>query len=239
MAHTAGVSQIANQNMPKVTKCTAMSEDVTYPVRTTVNVAQSFGGRCEMVSVVDVGQWFYDNVNPNMGRLRNQKLTYLAQAWHLAWTGQVLFEEEFRGYTDGPVSEMLRFEQGAASEDAGINLPSADPEKLTAPQIAILASIIEFYGALSTEGVKQLSHDSAWDISRKGLAPDEKGREIIKKIDIYRHYSPLATDLSRSPTMPLELVETCASFESVEAIRQSSQLQGRRWTSLERMLASA
>lgn len=192
-----------------------------------------------MVSVIDVGQWFYDNVNPNMGRLRNQKLTYFAQAWHLAWTGQVLFEEEFRGYTNGPVSEALWSEQRCASEISGVEIPSADPQKLTAPQVAILASIVEFYAALSVEEIKQLSHDSAWNISREGLASEEKGREVIKKIDIYRHYSPLATDQARSPRMPVELAEICTSFESEEAISQASHRQGRRWASLERMLASA
>lgn len=192
-----------------------------------------------MVSVVDVGQWFYNNLNPRMGRLRNQKLTYLAQAWHLAWTGQPLFEEEFRGYTDGPVSEMLRYAQGADSAATGVTLPNAAPEKLTATQTAILGSVVEFYGNLTLETVKQLSHDSAWIISREGLEPDEKGREIIEKIDIYRHYSPLATDASRSPIMPIEVADACAAFDSADAIRQSSQIQGRRWASLERMLASA
>src|SRR5690606_18126590 len=48
------------------------------------------------------------NVKPWTDAMSLQKLLYYAQAWHLAVTGEPLFDEQFKAYKDGPVVPQVR-----------------------------------------------------------------------------------------------------------------------------------
>ena len=69
-----------------------------------------------MATIFDVANYFrwrvdYD-AGDNITALKLQKLCYYAQAWHLAFTGEPLFEEEFQAYDHGPLNyELWKFYQ--------------------------------------------------------------------------------------------------------------------------------
>src|SRR5690606_28223588 len=68
------------------------------------------GGK-PMVTIFDVVNYFLRKVDKTSGSsmtpLKLQKLVYYAQAWHLAFYGTKLFNEEFQAWVHGPVNYEL------------------------------------------------------------------------------------------------------------------------------------
>lgn len=55
-----------------------------------------------MACVFDVAKYILCQCG-KMSTWKLQKLCYYAQAWHLAWTGNPIFAEDFQAWSNGPV----------------------------------------------------------------------------------------------------------------------------------------
>lgn len=55
-----------------------------------------------MATVFDVTKYILHKCG-EMSVWKLQKLCYYSQAWHLAWTGNPIFEEDFEAWANGPV----------------------------------------------------------------------------------------------------------------------------------------
>ena len=53
-----------------------------------------------MAEIFDVGQYITERI-PNVDKLKLHKLCFFSQGWHLAWTGQPLFQAEFQAWQHG------------------------------------------------------------------------------------------------------------------------------------------
>lgn len=107
------------------------------------------------------------------------KLMYFAQKMSLAFTGETIIEEDFEGWVHGPVLRGLRgyFDYYNPYNERENDLTEVDKY--------IIENVIYQYGQYAPWRLRDLSHDEpAWKKSRKGLGPNEHGKEVIKVEDI-------------------------------------------------------
>jgi uncharacterized phage-associated protein len=120
--------------------------------------------------------------------LKLQKLVYYAQAWHLAFYDDPLFDERLEAWVHGPVCPPL---YGRFKEFGWNPIPTpVDPPKLAVNVVGHLENVIEVYGGMSAWDLERLSHtEQPWLVARGNLPPDAScSREISRDVmrDFFR-----------------------------------------------------
>lgn len=136
-----------------------------------------------------------------MDAIKLQKLVYYVQAWHLAWTGSPLFDDELQAWKYGSVEPVLfRHHQGLLTVFPE-TIPG-DPSAVGDFGEVVTDSVLEFYGTRGSSELQRLNHSEIpWKLARKNLKPHEKGSEPIGH-DIMRDFYANKTD---GPARPVEL----------------------------------
>ncbi len=94
---------------------------------------------------------------PALGTLKQHKLCYYAQGWHLAWTGEPLFRERIEAWENGPVVADLWHDEAKAR-------PVPVPESLDEKALMAIDFVVSRYGRLSGRELVQLTHAEApWE----------------------------------------------------------------------------
>lgn len=124
-----------------------------------------------------------------LSHLKLQKLVYYSQAYHLAYFGQPLIEDEFEAWVHGPVSRKifnslkdfsLLYDDLVYIQSKGEVSPDKKIAELTEDQIDLIDSIIEEFGTLSGQQLENLSHSEfPWIEARAGYGPAEKCSKVI------------------------------------------------------------
>lgn len=123
--------------------------------------------------------------------LKLQKLVYYAQAWHLALKDKPLFEDEIQAWAHGPVVPSLygRFKK-FRWETIAIQPPAPDFTKAVRGH---LIEVFSVYGNYSAWDLERMTHqEMPWQKARKGLAPDDEGKQPISHKDMHDFYLKLA-----------------------------------------------
>ncbi|MDK6863186.1 MULTISPECIES: Panacea domain-containing protein [Nosocomiicoccus] len=111
--------------------------------------------------------------------LKLQKLLYFAQRESLAYTGDVLFDNEFEGWEHGPVLKDIRY---YFDENYSI---SNQESTLTETEKFIIDSVVHKYAKYDAWYLRNLSHEEySWIKSREGLKPHESGNKVLAVSDI-------------------------------------------------------
>lgn len=151
------------------------------------------------VSINEVADWFIwrsHEVGDPITNLKLQKLVYYAQAWHLALTGEKLFDDEFQAWVHGPVNSSLyqRFKAyrwHPLAEDI-------NPPALPAEVVAHLEEVMVAYGGHSAWDLERLTHTEApWLKARAGCAADENCETVISSDGMRDYYRSLIQDGER------------------------------------------
>lgn len=136
-----------------------------------------------MEKVLNVAQYIFDEYKRRTGEIIDQmklhKLLYFSQRETFAIFGKTLFKEELEGWKFGPVSKEVR---NSFDDKIGINVKtnSIDDESKY-----IINNVILEYGAFVSWKLSEMSHmETSWKNSRKGLAANENGNNIMKLEDI-------------------------------------------------------
>lgn len=132
-----------------------------------------------MVNAHDVAawiiNWFTNNADENdLTQLKLQKLLYYAQGYHLALTGERLFEDAVVAMPHGPVvSNVYRDYSSQRTGVYTITEPiEGDPTKLTQPMSEVLSEVMTVMGQFSAWRLRDMTHsETPW--SETGM-----GREI-------------------------------------------------------------
>ena len=142
-----------------------------------------------MATVFDTAAYILEKQG-KMSTWKLQKLCYYAQAWHLAWTEQPIFGEDFEAWRNGPVCrELYNKHRGRFMIDS---LPDGDPSALSMDEVDSIERVIAEYGALEPYALReQTHHEDPWINARAGLAPDAPSDRIISKNDIGEYYASL------------------------------------------------
>lgn len=135
-----------------------------------------------MERIVDVAQFIFDEYkrrsNAVIDEMKLHKLLYLTQRESLAIMDEPLFKESFEGWKFGPVCREVR---GDYSNDGMV----VETRPISAESAYIVKNIIEQYGSIESWKLSELTHkEVSWKNSRKGLAPEENGTNILSLEDI-------------------------------------------------------
>lgn len=131
--------------------------------------------------------------------LKLQKLMYYAQAWHLAITGNRLFDNNFEAWVHGPVLVSLYddYKSFRWNPIKRSDLCEGSFEKIKqnindTEVLDILDDVVDEYFGLSAYELERLTHlEEPWLRARNGIPNDEPSNaEIFDKwmIDYYKQY---------------------------------------------------
>lgn len=122
-----------------------------------------------MADVFDVAQFILERQG-EMTAMKLQKLAYYSQAWHIAWTDNVLFPNRIEAWADGPVCpDLFRVHRGFFRVS---KLRSGDSRHLTDDEKDTVERVLEFYGDKSPQWLSDLTHmEAPWREARRGV-PD-------------------------------------------------------------------
>lgn len=131
-----------------------------------------------MASVNDVAAYILAKQSP-MTAMKLQKLCYYAQAWHVTWSDDALFEAPIEAWANGPVvPELYRQHRGQFHISTW---ESGDSKNLTEDEAESIDVVLDTYGAMTAYQLSELTHsEDPWINAREGLSPDERSnREIL------------------------------------------------------------
>ena len=121
----------------------------------------------------------------DLNLLKLQKLLYYSQAWHLAFTGEQLFKEDFQAWIHGPVNREVYdfYKESKTMYSLIYNGEVKDTEiasKLDINVITHVNNILETYSPFSATELEIMTHnEDPWIVARKGYEPHERCAEII------------------------------------------------------------
>lgn len=123
--------------------------------------------------------------------LKLQKLLYYAQAWHLVFYDEPLFNERFEAWVHGPVQpDVYRdFKQ------FGWNPITYDPGDIRLDETIKrhLDEVMEVYGGISSYNLERLTHqEDPWKNARRGIPKDEPSNAVISLEDMKQFYTDMA-----------------------------------------------
>jgi uncharacterized phage-associated protein len=124
--------------------------------------------------------------------LKLQKLVYYTQAWHVALTGERLFEDEIQAWRKGPVCRALwDVHHGEAKVT---DWPQGDPSRVGPIAQLVIAGVLATYGSVSgIELGKRTHREPPWREARPGLSDFANcENEITPKMMTYYGVSPEA-----------------------------------------------
>jgi len=145
-------------------------------------------------SIFDVADYFLSQVDTECGSvmtsLKLQKMCFYAQAWHLVWHNEPLFEEEFEAWAHGPANpELYRkyknqpYYQLSQSEDFTDSIFTADQKET-------LDAVWDAYGMYDAKFLELKTHEEdPWIEARGNIGSMEKCTSIISKKSMKEFYS--------------------------------------------------
>ena len=143
-----------------------------------------------MANVFDVAEYILKTCGA-MSAMKLQKLVYYSQAWSLVWDDELIFHETIEAWINGPVVPALYLKHKGIFKVLP-NTLGGNPNALTTTQKDTVKAVCEGYASLNAQQLSDLTHSEAPFINaRKGLAPNERGHNVISLADISEYYSSL------------------------------------------------
>ncbi|MEV2908682.1 type II toxin-antitoxin system antitoxin SocA domain-containing protein [Paenibacillus larvae] len=149
-----------------------------------------------MVKICDVAKYFIkcaNSGNEPLSHLKLQKLCYYAQAWHLAFFGESMFDDEFEAWVHGPVNYKLyldykKFGWSPIKE----NTEGFQDSIFDDNQLHVLKQVWKKYGRLDAKVLESLTHnEDPWKKARKDLDDNIYSNKVIDKNFMKSYYSSL------------------------------------------------
>jgi uncharacterized phage-associated protein len=143
-----------------------------------------------MATASDVAEYILQRLGP-VPAMKLQKLVYYAQAWHLVWEDQPLFNERIEAWANGPVVPTLyQKHRGQFYVEPGSL--RGDPGALTQDEAESIDSILITYGKRNSQWLSDLTHREApWQDAREGLQPGDRGDAVITHAAMAEYYGSL------------------------------------------------
>ncbi|MCD8110979.1 MAG: DUF4065 domain-containing protein [Clostridiales bacterium] len=133
-----------------------------------------------MLSVAKMFNSLYKAENSaDMDEMRMHKMMYLAQRESLMYNKELLFDDDFDGWSYGPVLVGLRNEYSSGA------LFQSAPDDLSKESQELVKSVYQRYYILSPWQLSTLLHSEfSWKNSREGLSADVHGSSHLKEADM-------------------------------------------------------
>lgn len=166
-----------------------------------------------MAKIIDVAQYIYDQKNQWVDAWVLQKLTYYVKAWSLAWDGDPIFEEDFQAWRDGPVCAELhrvnKYEKPALSTA----IPGANTRNLSSRQMAVIDSILGFYGSMNRQQLIDLTHsERPWREARGDLPDGSSSTNLLREDIMKSTYVMQSISAANVPSAPVAGAVACVEI---------------------------
>lgn len=146
-----------------------------------------------MTNVFDVASYILEQCG-TMTTMKLQKLVYYCQAWSLVWDEEPLFPEGIEAWANGPVVRSL-YEAHRGFFKVSPGDINGNPQNLTDPQRETVREVLADYGTKSSQWLSDLTHrEQPWLDARRGLAPGERGCQIISLASLAEYYEAVSSD---------------------------------------------
>ena len=132
-----------------------------------------------------------------MSHLKLQKLVYYVQAYHLAYFGQPIIEDDFEAWVHGPVSRKLYDvvkEHSLLYTDVGYKNEGGETPDikiqalLTEEQLELLGDVLSEYAQIKGLQLENLTHSELpWQKARVNYGSGDRCNVIIPK-DVMKNY---------------------------------------------------
>lgn len=147
-----------------------------------------------MAHIEDVAAYVLDKIGP-ITAMKLQKLCYYAQAWHMVWEDEPLFDARIEAWANGPViPDLYRIHRGRLNISAG-DVPG-DADNLVPAEQESVDAVLDFYGGMNAHRLSDLTHrEDPWKRAREcaGLAPMDRGNAEITTAAMHEFYLSVAT----------------------------------------------
>ena len=142
-----------------------------------------------MADVFNVAQFILEQ-HGAMTAMKLQKLVYYSQAWHIAWTDDVLFDNRIEAWADGPVSpDLFAKHRGMFRVSSVRNATSAE---LTDVERDTIRRVLAFYGPKSPQWLSDLTHmEDPWRLARHGVPDRAASNKEITPQSMGEYYASL------------------------------------------------
>ena len=146
-----------------------------------------------MASVHDVAAYILQQHVGPISTWKLQKLVYYAQAWHLVWDDEPLFNEAIEAWANGPVVwELFDTHRGMFSV---ASWPQGDAGALTMSEKETVDSVLNGYGDLTGRQLSHLTHnEDPWMEAREGLGLTTRSNRPISLATMQAFYGALDVD---------------------------------------------
>lgn len=148
------------------------------------------------MEIFKAANYFISKVDDESGEvmthLKLQKLTYYAQAWHLAIYDKKLFNENFEAWAHGPVNPRM-FHYYKAYGYNPIPFPETfDLNDYTEEEREFLDDIWNVYGKYDAKYLERLTHrEKPWKEARGNLPEGARCDHVISEETMKEYYSEL------------------------------------------------
>jgi uncharacterized phage-associated protein len=143
-----------------------------------------------MANVDDVAAKIVELSGGKIDTFKLQKLAYYAQAWHLAWESEPLFDDPIEAWAAGPVIRQLYEHHKGKFAISGWEW--GDSSRLSSEEVSTIEAVVASYGKLSGRALSELTHsERPWKDARCDLGPTDRGTFVIEQDSLYAFYSPL------------------------------------------------
>lgn len=152
-----------------------------------------------MIDINQVADYFISRADVEAGdvmtHLKLQKLTYYAQAWNLAITGEPLVGDDFQAWAHGPVAPVLYARFAGYSWNA-IPLDAIDGSaELDDDVTEHLEEIWGAYGQYSAKTLERLTHsEDPWLDARGGIEAVARCTVVIPQEAMRQYYGAQLVD---------------------------------------------
>ena len=145
-----------------------------------------------MVGVLDVAAYILKKHGP-MTAMKLQKVVYYCQAWSLVWDEKPLFREKIEAWANGPVVRKL-FEAHRGQFNVK-SISGGNPKALKPYQKETINSVLNYYGAKSSQWLSDLTHmEEPWRKARTEIPENDRGNKEITKDTLEDYYSSLSPE---------------------------------------------
>ena len=142
-----------------------------------------------MVSAHDVAAYILKKHGP-VSAMKLQKLVYYSQAWSLVWDDCPMFREEIEAWSNGPVVPELYDRHKGQFRVEEWN--SGNPDALDKDARETVDAVLDYYGDMNAQQLSDLTHaEEPWRLARRGLAPGDRGNNVITLDSMMEFYSSL------------------------------------------------
>lgn len=142
-----------------------------------------------MADAHDVAKYILEKAG-EMTAMKLQKLVFYSQAWALVWDERPLFGQSIEAWANGPVvPDLYRSHRGMFKV---MSWPQGDVCNLNPEERETIDAVLEHYGPKSSQWLSELTHkEEPWLQARSGLAPGERGNQLISHASMAEYYGSL------------------------------------------------